>query len=229
MAPEQTLWDLLDVDPVEIPVDDAPALATEAADDVEGVWDGDVPEEVVAVETVVDINPPAATAISQRLAPGGEVGGCWLGGPKTASSAKFGNVEAESKDFALFGHNLFGDEIQQVPGGRLAERFTLPPFTVLDARQGAWQDRKRAWLSLGIQSELGRGGGTGTWIESATGGPDDPQRNYRQTRQDRAGRQLQEPRQARRLPTAAPGGSARPACDYRQRQRGDGRGRPIGG
>jgi hypothetical protein len=158
MAPEQTLWDLLDVDPVEIPVDDAPALATEAADDVEGVWDGDVPEEVVAVETVVDINPPAATAISQRLAPGGEVGGCWLGGPKTASSAKFGNVEAESKDFALFGHNLFGDEIQQVPGGRLAERFTLPPFTVLDARQGAWQDRKRAWLSLGIQSELGRGG-----------------------------------------------------------------------
>src|SRR5262245_25030675 len=39
----------------------------------------------------------------------------------------------------------------------LAERFIVPPFSVLDARQGHWQDRKRAWLALGIQSELGRG------------------------------------------------------------------------
>ena len=41
----------------------------------------------------------------------------------------------------------------------LAERFVVPPFSVLDARQGYWQERKRAWLSLGIKSELGRGGG----------------------------------------------------------------------
>lgn len=41
----------------------------------------------------------------------------------------------------------------------LADRFGVPPFSVLDARQGYWQDRKRLWLSLGIQSELGRGGG----------------------------------------------------------------------
>lgn len=40
----------------------------------------------------------------------------------------------------------------------LSERFLIPPFSVLDARQGYWQDRKRAWLALGIQSELGRGG-----------------------------------------------------------------------
>lgn len=39
----------------------------------------------------------------------------------------------------------------------LRDRFIEPPFTVLDARGGAWQDRKRAWLALGIQSELGRG------------------------------------------------------------------------
>lgn len=39
----------------------------------------------------------------------------------------------------------------------LAERFGVPPFSVLDARQGYWQERKRAWLALGIQSELGRG------------------------------------------------------------------------
>ena len=43
----------------------------------------------------------------------------------------------------------------------LAERFLVPPFSVLDARQGYWQDRKRAWLALGMQSELGRGGAPG--------------------------------------------------------------------
>ena len=41
----------------------------------------------------------------------------------------------------------------------LAERFGVPPFSVFDARQGYWQERKRAWLSLGIQSGLGHGGG----------------------------------------------------------------------
>lgn len=41
----------------------------------------------------------------------------------------------------------------------LAERFGVPPFSILDARQGYWQDRKRKWLATGIQSELGRGGG----------------------------------------------------------------------
>lgn len=43
--------------------------------------------------------------------------------------------------------------------GSLALRFGLPPFSVLDARDGWWQERKRAWLALGIKSEQGRGGG----------------------------------------------------------------------
>jgi len=40
---------------------------------------------------------------------------------------------------------------------KLQDRFIVPPFSVLDARQGYWQERKRAWIALGIQSELGRG------------------------------------------------------------------------
>ncbi len=40
----------------------------------------------------------------------------------------------------------------------LAERFLVPPFSVLDARQGYWQERKKAWLGLGIKSEVGRTG-----------------------------------------------------------------------
>lgn len=39
----------------------------------------------------------------------------------------------------------------------LQERFGAPPFSVIDARQGYWQNRKRAWIALGIRSELGRG------------------------------------------------------------------------
>ena len=32
----------------------------------------------------------------------------------------------------------------------------MPPFSILDTRQGYWQDRKRAWKDLGIESEVGR-------------------------------------------------------------------------
>ena len=39
----------------------------------------------------------------------------------------------------------------------LAARFIIPPFSVLDARQGYWQERKKAWVDRGIQSEMGRG------------------------------------------------------------------------
>lgn len=39
---------------------------------------------------------------------------------------------------------------------KLTDKFIVPPFSVLDTRQGYWQERKRAWLSLGIESELGR-------------------------------------------------------------------------
>lgn len=41
--------------------------------------------------------------------------------------------------------------------GSLVDQFGVPPFTVFSARMGYWQERKRAWLGLGIQSELGRG------------------------------------------------------------------------
>ena len=39
----------------------------------------------------------------------------------------------------------------------LTKRFGVPPFSVLDARQGYWQDRKRVWIGLGLKGELGRG------------------------------------------------------------------------
>lgn len=46
---------------------------------------------------------------------------------------------------------------ERIVGPSLVDRFVVPPFSILDSRQGYWQDRKRQWLSLGIKSELGRG------------------------------------------------------------------------
>lgn len=40
--------------------------------------------------------------------------------------------------------------------GSLKRRFIIPPFSILDTKLGQWQERKRAWLDLGIKSEEGR-------------------------------------------------------------------------
>lgn len=39
---------------------------------------------------------------------------------------------------------------------KLEAKFIIPPFSVLDTRQGYWQERRRLWLSLGIKGETGR-------------------------------------------------------------------------
>lgn len=55
--------------------------------------------------------------------------------------------------------DLFGDQVLPTAHkSTLGENWDYPPFSVLNAREGWWQERKRAWLSLGIKSELGRGG-----------------------------------------------------------------------
>jgi len=41
----------------------------------------------------------------------------------------------------------------------LAERFIIPPLSVFRVASGYWQQRKKAWISLGIQSEKGRDDG----------------------------------------------------------------------
>jgi hypothetical protein len=99
-----------------------------------------------------------------------------------------------------------GTSADEKTKGNLSDRFMIPPFTVLNAREGWWQNRKRAWLALGIKSELGRGGGLTMQAEQVTA----PGLNFYRDR-------------------AAPGGSARPACDYSNKQRGNGAGRPING
>lgn len=171
--------------------------------------------------------PLAATAISQRLAPGGDGGGAWLGGPRTDSLDKWS--KAKPDDVAVYGIDLFGDPVRPKSRGAMSDRFTFPPFSVLDARQGAWQERKRFWLALGIESELGRGGASGSNQNPADLTTDNEiTQRERESPASRTNTSSTPSRQAgRQAGKAAPGGSARPACNYSQRQRGDGRGRPI--
>ena len=46
--------------------------------------------------------------------------------------------------------------INKSASGTLRERFIIPPFSVLDSRQGYWQKRREAWLALGFDKNLGR-------------------------------------------------------------------------
>lgn len=70
------------------------------------------------------------------------------------------DVLAQDFDMSEFGFDCeLPEELSEEEHGSLAERFGVPPFSVLDARKGEWQERKRAWLALGIRSEIGRGGG----------------------------------------------------------------------
>lgn len=50
--------------------------------------------------------------------------------------------------------DLFGNEI--IEDVLLRDKFLEPPFSVLDTRQGSWQNRKRKWIAKGLKSEVGR-------------------------------------------------------------------------
>ena len=131
--------------------------------------------------------------------------------------------------------------------GALAERFMIPPFSVLNAREGWWQERKAAWLALGIQSELGRGENmlgmsasndvymydkkNYTKANAIPGGAPMPLDRAKVAKAAfNSNDRMRAPHHTSggRKPTAEPGGSKMPATDYRKSHaRGDGRGRAI--
>ncbi len=106
----------------------------------------------------------------------------------------------------------------------LAEKFGVPPFSVLDARQGYWQERKRAWLEIGIQSELGRGGG-GATPPHPPGVTQNADGTLNYSGSAGTAKRFDRQRQGPKANKVSPGGG--PACDYSKNQRGDGHGRPM--
>jgi hypothetical protein len=60
--------------------------------------------------------------------------------------------------FSPFGMNLLGEPAtQETDRGTLVDRYIMPPMSVLRTDSARWQERKRAWLAHGIESEIGRG------------------------------------------------------------------------
>lgn len=137
---------------------------------------------------------------------------------------ELGNLQLVGFNIELTGFSLaeFGEiGAIDLPGGgqsgagNLAERFGIPPFSVFNAREGWWQDRKNAWLALGIQSELGRGEQANDRGESSSARINDAA----------DGQERYKGRKA----NATPGGSKQPAIDKKTGKivRADSKGRPL--
>lgn len=91
---------------------------------------------------------------------------------KTAELAEwdFDKLEAELLELEEAGFDMgdfgfdelsedFDDEEEQKPERRsLNERFIVPPFSILDARQGYWRDRKKLWREKILDDGSARGG-----------------------------------------------------------------------
>lgn len=65
------------------------------------------------------------------------------------------NFDMEQFGFELDLEGEEGEKKYNDKGDGLVKTFIVPPFSVLDSRQGYWQDRKRLWKEI-IKSELGR-------------------------------------------------------------------------
>ena len=76
-----------------------------------------------------------------------------------------GRLKTASFDLSLTGFSLgetqtlfkLGGSGAPSANGSLAARFGIPPFSVLNAREGWWQERKRAWIDFGVRGDEGRG------------------------------------------------------------------------
>ena len=137
----ERLWQALEQGD-ETPV---PYIAVDVAED----------EEMLVLAT---LDPIAAMAQTD----GELLAGILAGLRETELVQDDGALDKLLHEVAAGANVAYGDYAGETPSAdearrTLAQRFIVPPFSVLDARQGYWQARKAAWIALGIQSEIGRG------------------------------------------------------------------------
>lgn len=113
--------------------------------------DGLTPEQVRALRLADNRSAEIATwdtdLLSSELAD-------LLGG------GSFGDDELEALGFGPSeldaARGIIKEPLGEIKETKLADRFIVPPFTIFPCYMGYWQERKRRWLNLGIESEIGR-------------------------------------------------------------------------
>lgn len=63
------------------------------------------------------------------------------------------NEKNGNDQMSFYGTDLFGNQVTPESRGILADNFLVVPFSILNAREAFWQERKRIWLSFGIKAE----------------------------------------------------------------------------
>lgn len=61
-------------------------------------------------------------------------------------------------DKKLYNQGFGLQQVTKTKQSALAKRCLVPPFSTLNTREGDWVQRRRAWIKMGINSELGRKG-----------------------------------------------------------------------
>ncbi len=70
--------------------------------------------------------------------------------------AGISDIDMEDFGFDVDDMDGIDDDAEQGKSGSLIDQFVVPPFSVLDTRQGYWQKRKNAWIDRGLSSQNGR-------------------------------------------------------------------------
>lgn len=90
---------------------------------------------------------------------------------KTGEFAEWDDIKLEDElnlitdiDMTDFGFEdtdieTYHDDSSEIPSGVISEKFGITPCSVLNGTKAEWLNRKRKWLSLGIDSEVGRENG----------------------------------------------------------------------
>lgn len=87
--------------------------------------------------------------------------------------------ELQEQDIDILRTGFDDEQIKKIMSGKTAQRmdnnvkktntlvsdFGIVPITILDKRTSTWQKRRKQWLALGIQSELGRVGNVDDMVQ----------------------------------------------------------------
>ena len=116
-------------------------------------------EEIVAVKrTDIDLDTREGRELALADNATGAANLAWDEAALTQASDKW-DIAPDDWGVELEGYGgegSQGEEDTEDQLRRLKDDFVMPPFSVLNTRTAEWQERRRAWLEIGIKSEEGR-------------------------------------------------------------------------